>query len=208
MKSFDKGIESNKQEKWNYITKEIEFIVDKLGEPIDNGIKESVIALNAHNFGTMASCEGHLDHGFPYPWVDIGSQIAAENNKVKSRFNKLWKKYLKEKRGEEQMLSTEKTELQELIDLETAANTNDLNRLTELLNEFYELNGNENVGLELRIRMWNQVRLQPTRVPTGPVKSVKEELAKISNEEIERNLNEYREEMNRFTKFLRDRFFR
>lgn len=56
-------------------------IRDKPGQTIDQGILQTVIALNANNIPTLASCEGHLDHGEPFPWVDIGN---PEDKKTKT----------------------------------------------------------------------------------------------------------------------------
>ena len=44
---------------------------DKLGCEVDPGIFELVVLLNLLGFTTQQSCEGHLDHGAPYPWVTI-----------------------------------------------------------------------------------------------------------------------------------------
>jgi hypothetical protein len=46
-------------------------LVDRLGCPIDSGIREAVVALNLLDFPTSQSCEGHLDHGCSYPWIDF-----------------------------------------------------------------------------------------------------------------------------------------
>ncbi|MDQ2902785.1 MAG: hypothetical protein M3Y81_04435 [Chloroflexota bacterium] len=46
-------------------------ITDRLGCSIDEGILEIVVALNLLGFPTCQSCEGHLDDGLPYPWVDL-----------------------------------------------------------------------------------------------------------------------------------------
>lgn len=45
--------------------------VDGLGRPVDEGILETVVALNLFDFPTHASCEGHFNWGNPYPWVDF-----------------------------------------------------------------------------------------------------------------------------------------
>lgn len=50
---------------------EVEKITDSLGKGIDEKIKETVAAFLAHGFTTSASCEGHIDHGLPYPWVEV-----------------------------------------------------------------------------------------------------------------------------------------
>ncbi|HSX14708.1 MAG TPA: hypothetical protein VLE72_02250 [Candidatus Saccharimonadales bacterium] len=52
------------------IRAEVDQIADKLGTPIDDRIKETVVALKLNGFETSGSCEGHLD-GFPLPYVDI-----------------------------------------------------------------------------------------------------------------------------------------
>lgn len=53
--------------------KRLGAIGDKLGMPIDQGIKRTVALLTLLGYDTKASCEGHLDptHGTLGPWVDI-----------------------------------------------------------------------------------------------------------------------------------------
>lgn len=46
-------------------------LTDTLGTPIDPGIFETVVMLNLVGITTFQSCEGHLDHGAPYPWVTV-----------------------------------------------------------------------------------------------------------------------------------------
>jgi len=53
------------------VRKEVERIRDKMGMPIDPKIKELVIGLRRWRIETLGSCEGHLEEGLPYPWVDI-----------------------------------------------------------------------------------------------------------------------------------------
>ena len=50
---------------------EAKKIVDKLGMPIDEWILNLVSALNFVNIETIASCHGHKERGYPYPWVKI-----------------------------------------------------------------------------------------------------------------------------------------
>src|SRR2546421_3486858 len=57
---------------------------DKLGTPIDPAIFETVVALNLLGLHTLQSCEGHLDHGCPYPWVTIRD---VERSRT---FNRMW----------------------------------------------------------------------------------------------------------------------
>ena len=63
-----------KEKKWNEIKEEVDNIVtkiDKLRIPVDEGIKEIVIALRAHGFPTITSCEGHPRRANSYPKVVI-----------------------------------------------------------------------------------------------------------------------------------------
>ena len=46
-------------------------ITDGTGCTIDEGILETVVALNLLGLPTCQSCQGHLDHGEPYPWIDF-----------------------------------------------------------------------------------------------------------------------------------------
>lgn len=60
---------------------------DRLGTPIDDGIFETVVVLNLLGFRTHQSCEGHLDHGCPYPWITVMDQersrrYSQERNKL------------------------------------------------------------------------------------------------------------------------------
>lgn len=101
---------------YNEVKQEVEQIRDGLGMPIDDGVKQVVIALRLWNFPTSASCEGHLDRGAPYPWVEIYAPDQEE---------KSWLR----------------------------ANRHQRNRLTKLLNEFYEATnskcrfGYEDIGI-------------------------------------------------------------
>lgn len=68
---MDIGPRGDKQRLWDEMAAKIDRTVDRLGHPIDPGIKETVIALNLLGFKTAASCEGHADRALPFPWVDI-----------------------------------------------------------------------------------------------------------------------------------------
>lgn len=61
----------DKQALWGKTEEKVDQFRDALKMPIDKGIRETVIVLNVLGFTTSMSCEGHLDRGLPYPWVDI-----------------------------------------------------------------------------------------------------------------------------------------
>jgi len=92
---------------------DLEKVTDKLGEPIDKGIIEGVAVLNKLGFPTSQSCEGHLDRGYPFPWIEIyphepeeenwkensalREKVIQEENKYKNKFQELIDSYNKEK---------------------------------------------------------------------------------------------------------------
>lgn len=57
------------------VQQEVDELVDGLGRPIDAGIKKIVSVLRLIGFHTTASCEGHMDRGLPYPWVQINNNV-------------------------------------------------------------------------------------------------------------------------------------
>jgi hypothetical protein len=64
---------ASKSQVWQDLERTYARTIDGLGKHIDPGIMDVVVALNANDIHTTASCEGHLDWGTPYPWVDIGA---------------------------------------------------------------------------------------------------------------------------------------
>lgn len=54
---------------------EVEGLKDRLGRPIDPGISEALVHFTrfaqALGFTTIQSCEGHIDWGEPFPWIDF-----------------------------------------------------------------------------------------------------------------------------------------
>jgi hypothetical protein len=56
---------------WDETAEKFHKVTDKIGRPIDDGIFDIVVALNMLGVPTKMSCEGHLDHGLPYPWIDV-----------------------------------------------------------------------------------------------------------------------------------------
>src|SRR5438128_2510552 len=88
-------IKSEKEINWQSKLAEVEGIKDALGRGLDNHIKEAVVALNLLGVHTSASCEGHIDHGRPSPWIEIEAPNKPEERFVnqKSIFQKMAQKY-------------------------------------------------------------------------------------------------------------------
>ena len=76
----------NKEKKLKLVSLRVDGLGDKLGLPIDKGIRDTVVFLNALGFNTTSSCEGHLQgkHGYAAPWVDISPKQLSEVRRFKS----------------------------------------------------------------------------------------------------------------------------
>ena len=164
---------------------------DGLGMPIDSGIKETVIILNLLGVKTSSSCEGHIDRGLPYPWINL------DNNKD-SRF--VWEKINKvQKQIRELQESNNKENSQELFaqnrylfsQLEQSSQ-NVITPIYSLLEKFYD---QKNIKYDtiLQFSFKSFPRMHSLGVNRQDVRSPDEKKNK---------LKEYQDEMNDFTDFL------
>lgn len=67
-----------KMREWERVKKEVEMAGDALGMGIDEGIKETTIALNVSGLPTSSSCEGHWGRGILLPWVKVSAPNEPE----------------------------------------------------------------------------------------------------------------------------------
>lgn len=65
---------------------------------IDKKIKSVVDHLNRLNIPTSGSCEGHITHDAPAPWIKIVSENKSKNIKLRKVVQKLLKKFYKDRR--------------------------------------------------------------------------------------------------------------
>lgn len=77
-------VSAEKEAQWVQMVEHCRRVVDKLGQPIDEGILETVVALNLLGIHTIASCEGHLAYGAYAPWIDIQTPGVKEAQKLVS----------------------------------------------------------------------------------------------------------------------------
>lgn len=66
--------ESTLVHRYEEMYQHVASLTDTLGCGIDAGIFDTVVYLNLLNVTTRQSCEGHLDHGTPYPWITVIDQ--------------------------------------------------------------------------------------------------------------------------------------
>lgn len=65
------------QASWQEAETILAGVTDQMGQRIDAGILAPVVGLNLLGFRTSASCEGHLNWGCPYPWIEFYQEVAT-----------------------------------------------------------------------------------------------------------------------------------
>ncbi len=135
--NFRKLPQGERQSLWNETEVRCRLIVDKLGKPIDDGILQSVVALNAFGINTRQSCEGHLDWGIGAPWIDIE---ATNTNQHNVRLRELAEARIAERaHGALQRLAQSKPdEIKQLQQDITQQNLRERQKLVGYLDEFYQ----------------------------------------------------------------------
>lgn len=175
-------------DKWNNLEEKFKHVTDRLGMPIDDGILETVVALNALGVLTSASCEGHTKHGLPYPWIDIlrvelekllPEKETSEIKKLQIKLMKLQTKYYRAKKAYK---TAEKTRNAKIVSEK---------KIFDLLAAFYEK----------RVVSYDRIIILSY---DGRIQSQGGDFAELlPPEQRLQKLHEYQEEMQAFTDFLK-----
>lgn len=186
-----------KEQRWQEMVTRVDKITDRLGKPVDAGIKETVIVLNLLGFPTTMSCEGHAERAVGGPWVDMrpeGVEALKEQWRQAERACQTAeeeKRPPKEMEGFYQTLREARKELERPV-LQLAG------RLMAYLIAFYQ---ERMVSHDRRLILHNSFasfRLQSHGV-------FLQEIADVAQREAK--LLEYQEEMRTFTAFLKACYF-
>lgn len=176
-----------KDQVWFDVKHQMSRTIDKLGKRIDAGIMDCVAALNVNDIRTSASCEGHLDWGCPYPWIDVESddpRIAEIEQKIAILLSE-------GKRGSD--------ELEQLhLELKQIHYQEEL-KLISGLEAFYQTHPlvYDRHLMLIHIKRGG-CRMRSQGADIQEIRSLDECTAK---------LKEYQQEMNAFAAFLKERFF-
>lgn len=130
---------SEKESQLEAIKQKLLRVRDGMGMPIDAGIFDTVVALNALGFTTVQSCEGHADHGVCAPWVDISFSGADESQQKIVQAIKLRQEVMNNNPRRE-LSEAEKQKLEQAHVLEDEAEAplfSEIGSLLELLTSFY-----------------------------------------------------------------------
>lgn len=196
---------------------EIERWRDGGGTPMDAGIKNMVGILNVLDMATLASCEGHIDGGLCFPWVDIASgpepaerfvdeekifrEVAA---KYRVTYEEVRRGIIREAWLEANRLAFRNGETSEFKRW-TTENRELAKKLQRLLDEFYQERNVKpqnrlvlSVGAETAIRLHNDAGADYRLNTTG--------LGQDQQARLLPRLKEYQSEMDAFTEFLLDKY--
>ncbi len=218
---FSEGYKENQEKnlKLEEIRQKVENIYDRLGHPIDEGIKESVVMFEANELPTSASCEGHIERGLPVPWVDVSAPNEPEEKFVDQNevFEKVAKKYnitleevktskIDEAYWEAMKECSQNEETKEYQKWEKE-NERLLAKGRNLLDEFYKER-----KVESDIKLEVEEGAGYFRIHNGgkDYKPVIEEEREFTEEEKKaraEKLEKYRLEMKEFTNFLKEKYF-
>lgn len=187
-----------KEQRWQEMAARVDKITDKLGMPVDEGIKETVIVLNLLGFPTVQSCEGHTERGVCGPWVDMRpggiEALAQKQNQALQTLAEA----RKQKKTEEEYASAYQT----LEEIDTAAHepmTHLAENLIACLAVFYQerQTSYECILVIHHLGLGYRLECQGTSMQYGPFALPRKD----------GRLPHYQEEMRAFTDFLKARYF-
>lgn len=200
---------------------EVDCVADAEGKGIERGVKEVVIALEVMELHPQASCEGHLNKGqISAPWVEM-----AAPNKPNERFvgqNKIFQEV-----ADERGLSFEEVkrsfvpeaywdamrrmskEESEGFQAWEKKNERLLEEAKSLVQEFYATSG-EQKNTETRIQFDEGFVGSIFRMYSGgkDYTPLRRDLTEDEKIELRKRLVVYRSEMERFSQFLFEKYYR
>jgi hypothetical protein len=207
----------NKKIAWlSKLRKKVDKITDALGMPVDEGIKEAVIMFNAVGLYTSASCEGHLDHGLPAPWIDVEAPNEPKEIYIKEKeiYRKVARKYnlkVEEvRRGYnmdawwEAIKEAEKSGETKEYKRWRKENKKLLKKAEKFLDEFYK-NRKVDSDVKLKIDIFGNGSFRIHN--GGKYYKLVNNLSRKEKREVKKMLEKFREEMNAFTEFLKNKYF-
>ncbi|MEA3453138.1 MAG: hypothetical protein U9Q96_02260 [Patescibacteria group bacterium] len=155
--------EKNKEKEilWDKKAQEIEEIRDREDQPIDEKIKEVIIALQLLDINTEGSCEGHdKKEGAAAPWVDVVASGQPKNRFIGQEevFQRVAEKYnvlaedLRENKDYEEWLNEAINEASDNGETEEYKEWREINEVLQdktenILKEFYQF---QDISMENR----------------------------------------------------------
>ncbi len=174
--NVNESFKSAQKIKWAQKLKEIEKITDGLGKGIEEGIEETVVAFNIHGIPTSQSCEGHVD----LHTEDYQPAMAP------------WVEIYPEEPEQEGWQHND--QLREKVEIESDRY---LAKVTNFLREFY---ANQQVPADVKLV------IDPIAYGFRVQSKGLEDLKDPNDKDQQEKAKKYKEEMERFTSFLKEKF--
>lgn len=189
---------NEKESKLNELRSRLERTVDGLGMRIDSGIFETNLYLNALDIKTRQSCEGHIDHGLPYPWVDI--TVASESTDEYKQYQKECRDFgdtpdIENNKRVKEFYDVQFQKYKDILEKVKHEKEETRKQIEDMLLEFQKENPET-----LKYRLSKRLRLLPLDVPEL---YAYEWGKKLSSDEREEMLNKSQDSMKRFTEYLK-----
>jgi len=197
------------------IKHEVENTCDKLGQSIDERIKETVIMFKANELPTSSSCESHVERGLYTPYVEVSALNEPEERFIDENkaFEKVAKKYnitidkVKASKIEEAYVEAIKecSQNEETEEYKKWNKENEklLEKGRNLLEKFYK---GRRVDPNIKLQINKGVGYFRIHNGGENYQFIIDKERKISEEEKkirEENIEKYRAEMQEFTDFLK-----
>lgn len=207
-------IQTERQQQWDKLGAEVDLIRDGLGKKVDQGIRETVIALKAHELRTIGSCEGHEDWGLPFLWVDMKSPEVARMQKD-PKYRALSEKSKAVRKGGEPMSSEEAATYHQMLVAQRIVNDAARQRINLLLTEYYGKGADGEQPTRITFAEKATIRIQPWYGREYDVERHNLLKQSMSQQDVRNVLKtKYlekllggQEEMRKFTAFLKNKFF-
>jgi hypothetical protein len=202
---------------WNTLADKFARVIDGVGRHIEPGIMETVIVFNALGIHTVSSCEGHIDdgRGLILPCVDIESQQTRDLDRqietlqlkdiqpVEREITQLRRAQADQTMIEDRWTRLDKayTQIRELRYQARVIQCEERNKLIRYLYRFYE---NRTASLDQRLIITAKTMEGRTRIGS----QAREDFYFAAPYELQQQkLQEAREEMRKFTDFLKEIYF-
>lgn len=189
----------NRLSNWSTMRTYIDTIGDRLGMGIDEGVKDTIVALNLNGIETSQSCEGHLDRAIAAPWIDISvkqtSELTILHSQADLALNRAEQRELEG--ADEKELDSLYSEYHRLSKEAGKAQIELVKKASALLSEFYaerKVTYDQMLVIQLQGRGG---RIQPNGTP---VQEIRDEAERTEN------LRLYQQEMAQFTEFLKKKY--
>ena len=185
-----------RQTQWDEMYTRFTKRTDKLGKGIDAGIMDTVVILNLLELPTTMSCEGHLDRASGAPWVHVGTDEGDDAMKEYFQFMQEGKEAREQgqpsKHLFEQAHAKRRSARQKQLTFRR--------KLIEYLDAFYQ---HRSTPYDIRLV------IQDLSDGTSRLENQGSDLQEIATPEIkQQKLLEYQAEMQAFTTFLKEQFFK